>query len=172
MPSTSRSTHGKGVSPSTSTARFIIPFMLSKKAMCHSTWDLGGSALQLRPDATVRWRGVAVLHGLVVDWNFSPRTQACSEPEIIIAGGGTTRSKTNIWTALATRLNVTVSADNWIVGKSARRNCKGQRQREAVPRQVYRRHPLHAGHSRSTTRTRLCLSERRHAADSTNVHSG
>jgi len=33
-------------------------------------------ALQLRPDATVRWRGVAGLYGLVVDWNFWPRTQA------------------------------------------------------------------------------------------------
>ena len=52
----------------------------------------------------MRWRGVAVLHGLVVDWHFSPRTQACSEPEIIIAGGGTARSKTDI---LPTRLNVT-----------------------------------------------------------------
>jgi hypothetical protein len=34
------------------------------------------------------WRGVAVLHGLVVDWHFSLRTQARSE--IIMAGGGTT----------------------------------------------------------------------------------
>src|SRR5258708_5176452 len=42
MPSTSRSAHGKGISPSTSTERFV-PFMLSKKAMCHSTWDLGGA---------------------------------------------------------------------------------------------------------------------------------
>src|ERR1700682_2225578 len=42
MPSTSRSAHGKGISPSTSTERFV-PFMLSKKAMCHSTCDLGGA---------------------------------------------------------------------------------------------------------------------------------
>src|ERR1700730_6089679 len=42
MPSTSRSTDGKGISPSTSTERFV-PFMLSKKAMRHSTWDLGGA---------------------------------------------------------------------------------------------------------------------------------
>src|ERR1700730_18424218 len=39
-PSTSRSTHSNGVSPSTSTERFV-PFMLSKKAICHSVWDLG-----------------------------------------------------------------------------------------------------------------------------------
>src|ERR1700737_1243806 len=42
MPSTSRSTHGKEVLPSTSTERFV-PFMLSKKAMRHSTWALGGA---------------------------------------------------------------------------------------------------------------------------------
>src|ERR1700726_4421002 len=40
MPSTSRSTHSKGVSPSTSTERFA-PFILSMKAMCHSIRDQG-----------------------------------------------------------------------------------------------------------------------------------
>jgi hypothetical protein len=35
MPSTSRSTHSRGVSPSTSTAR-SSPFILSIKAICHS----------------------------------------------------------------------------------------------------------------------------------------
>src|ERR1700730_17986935 len=42
MPSTSRGTLGKEVSPSTSIERFV-PFMLSKKAMRHSTWALGGA---------------------------------------------------------------------------------------------------------------------------------
>jgi hypothetical protein len=50
----------------------------------------------------VRWRAVAILHGLVVDWHFSPRTQACSEPEIIIARGETIKSKMVIRTALPT----------------------------------------------------------------------
>jgi hypothetical protein len=50
----------------------------------------------------VRWRAVAILHGLVVDWHFSPRTQACSEPEIIIARGETIKSKMNIRAALPT----------------------------------------------------------------------
>ena len=85
--------------------------MLSKKAMWHSTWDLRGALSD--SDRTRQCAGATspVLHGLVVDWHFSPRPQACSEPEIIIAGGGTTGSKTNIWTALTTRLNVTAPAD-------------------------------------------------------------
>jgi hypothetical protein len=55
----------------------------------------------------VRWRGVAVLHGLVVDWHFSPRTQAFSEPESSLRAAEPQDQKTNIWTALPTRLNVT-----------------------------------------------------------------
>jgi hypothetical protein len=35
---------------------------------------------------------------------------------------GTTRSKTNIWTACRRELNVTIPADSWIIGKLARRN--------------------------------------------------
>jgi hypothetical protein len=75
MPSTSRSTLGKEVSPSTSTERFV-PFMFEQEGHVPLHLGSGRSALQPRPNATVRWRGIAGLHGFVVDWNFLPRTQA------------------------------------------------------------------------------------------------
>src|SRR5258706_12418801 len=65
MPGTSRSTDGKEVSPSTSTERFV-PFMLSKKAMCHSTWDLGGALSN--SDRTRQCAGAASRYCTTLRW--------------------------------------------------------------------------------------------------------
>jgi hypothetical protein len=43
--------------------------------------------------------------------------------------------KTNVWAALPTRLNATVPADNWIIGKSPRLNCKSSAPKRGPARQ-------------------------------------
>ena len=56
--------------------RTIRPIYAEQESHAPLHLGPGRSALQLRPGATVRWRSVAGLHGLVVDWIFSARTQA------------------------------------------------------------------------------------------------
>jgi hypothetical protein len=73
-----------------------------------------------RDSALARRRGIARPCGGL---EFFATNASVKRTGDIIAGGRTTRSKPNIWTALPTRLNVTVHADNCIIGKSPRRNC-------------------------------------------------
>jgi hypothetical protein len=56
--------------------RTIRPIYVEQEGHVPLHLGSGRSALQPRPNATVRWRGIAGLHGFVVDWNFLPRTQA------------------------------------------------------------------------------------------------
>jgi hypothetical protein len=46
-------------------------FILSMNAMCYTVWDLARNATSPTRHDVKRWRGVAVLHGRVVDWIFS-----------------------------------------------------------------------------------------------------
>src|SRR6266404_5048668 len=132
MPSTSRITHGKGVASSTSTERFV-PFMLRRpRATPLGAWE---EALS-NSDRTRQCAGAASRDCTALWWIgiFRHERKRGANRRASLRAAEPQRSKTNIWTALPTRLNVRSLP---IIGLSESHHVGIlRRKKEVVPRHV------------------------------------